>query len=151
MERININNSLDWFKHIGDLHLKPHWDCSTFKPLEFWNHVRVVHWTRKRKAIPKTVHNRVEKPSKQLCAYTSGPSKKSIIGSSYWILIVDEYIGKSWSFFTKTKMDISKVMDNLVFILKSLSGHFRKLFWLKCFKLAMISSSTIFDPKFLNY
>ena len=78
------------------------------------------------RAIPKTVHNRVEKPRVQLCVDIYGPCKKSIIGSYYWMLIVDEYFGKAWNFFTKTIMDNSKVMDNLVSVIKSLSEHFQK-------------------------
>ena len=53
-------------------------------------------------------------PGECLFVDTSEPYKKSIVGSTYWILVVDHFSGKSWSFFVKRKSFLSKIMDNLL-------------------------------------
>ena len=53
-------------------------------------------------------------PGERLFVDTSGPYKKSIVGSTYWILVVDQFSGKSWSFFVKKKSFLSKIMDDLL-------------------------------------
>ena len=47
-----------------------------------------------------------------MCVDISGPYKKSIIGSTHWILVVDQYTGKAWSFFVKKKDQLANTMDN---------------------------------------
>jgi len=47
----------------------------------------------------------------------SGPYTASIVGSKYWILFVDNYSRKSWSFFASAKNMMSHVVD----------GHFQQL------------------------
>ena len=42
---------------------------------------------------------------------TSGPYKKSIGESCFWILVVDDFTRKAWSFFVRAKSLIGKVME----------------------------------------
>ena len=57
----------------------------------------------KAKSVPKMTMSKATQPGERLCKDISGPYKKSILGNDYWILVVDDYIGKSWSFFVKKK------------------------------------------------
>jgi hypothetical protein len=53
----------------------------------------------KAKAVPKFSTTRATHAGERLCTDISGPYKKSIIGSNYWVLVVDDYSSKAWSFF----------------------------------------------------
>ena len=122
LEKIDINDAHDRFGHIGEAALRATLKTINFQATGVLKSCEGCAMAKaKTKAIPKTAQNRAEKPGERLCADISGPYKKSIIGSNYWILIVDEFSGKAWSFFTKTKTDISKVTDNLVSTLKASS------------------------------
>jgi len=48
----------------------------------------------------------------RLYADISGPYKKSVIGNNYWCLFVDQYSGKSWSFFVNTKTRLPELPMN---------------------------------------
>ncbi len=53
----------------------------------------------KAKNIPKFTSLKATSPGERMYTDISGPYKKSLIGSNYWILFVDQYSGKAWSFF----------------------------------------------------
>ena len=44
---------------------------------------------------------------------TTDPFMESLIGNRYWIGVVNDYIRNSWSFFTKTKSQLPKKMEEL--------------------------------------
>ncbi len=50
----------------------------------------------KAKSVPKMAMSKATQPGERLCTDISGPYKKSILGNDYWILVVDDYTGKSW-------------------------------------------------------
>ena len=54
-----------------------------------------------------------------MCTDISGPYKKSIFGNDYWILVVDDYTGKSWSFFVKKKSQVASKIEDLLTKLKT--------------------------------
>jgi hypothetical protein len=68
----------------------------------------------KTKAIPKFSTNKAEKPGEQLCVDISGPYKKSIIGNSFWAIVVDKYSGKRWSYFVSRKSELATKVTSLV-------------------------------------
>ena len=81
----------------------------------------------KAKAVPKFSTTRATHAGERLCTDISGPYKKSIIGSNYWVLVVDDYSSKAWSFFVKKKSEMSKIVENLVIKLKSANYILKKL------------------------
>ena len=68
----------------------------------------------KAKAVSKVSTVQAVLPGERIFVDTSGPYKKSIVGSNYWILVVDQFSGKSWSFFVKKKNLLSKIVDELL-------------------------------------
>jgi transposase InsO family protein len=48
----------------------------------------------------------------------SGPYKMLVIGSKFWVLIVDDKTRKAWSFFVKHTNEAEKVMASLLTLLK---------------------------------
>jgi hypothetical protein len=68
----------------------------------------------KSKGVPKITSNKATQCGEQLCADISGPYKKSLIGNDYWILVVDDFTGKSWSFFAKKKTQMSTSVTQLI-------------------------------------
>ena len=83
----------------------------------------------KAKSVSKISTLKATLPGERLFVDTSGPYKKSIIGSTYWILVVDQFSGKSWSFFVKKKSFLSKVIDEL--LVKLLGANY-KIKFLRC-------------------
>ena len=115
MQKIDINIAHDWLRHVSESTLR-----ATLKTKKFQatgvlkSHEGCALAKAKTMTLPKTAQNRAEKSGEQLSAGILGPYKKSIVGSHYWILIMDKCSGKAWSFCTKTKPYISKAADKLV-------------------------------------
>ena len=72
----------------------------------------------KAKSVSKTASIKATEKGERLYIDISGPYKKSLIGSKYWILVVDDKTRKAWSFFVKKKSDIKQVAKTLVTLLK---------------------------------
>ena len=68
----------------------------------------------KAKGVPKSTTTVAQKPGERLFVDLSGPYKKSLIGSNYWLLVVDDHTRKSWSFFMKKKSDIANKITPLL-------------------------------------
>ena len=66
------------------------------------------------KAIPKISMHKAEKPVERLCKDISGPYKKSIIGNNCWVVVIDEYSSKSWSYFVSKKSELASKVTELV-------------------------------------
>ena len=73
----------------------------------------------KAKSVPKITMSKATQPGERLCTDISGPYKKSILGNDYWILVVDDYTGKSWSFFVKKKSQLASKIEDLLTKLKT--------------------------------
>ena len=67
----------------------------------------------KAKKVPKVSYSRATLLAERLFVDISGPYTKTVVGSKYWILFVDDYSGKSWSFFASKKDELSKQADFL--------------------------------------
>ena len=72
----------------------------------------------KAKAVGKTTRVKASQKGERLFIDISGPYKKSLVSSQYWVLIVDDKTCKAWSFFVKQKKDIKKVTETLIQLLK---------------------------------
>ena len=113
--RMDINEAHDKFGHIGEAALR-----ATLKTIntEATGVLRSCEGCAlakaKNKALPKISMNKAEKPGERLCTDISGPYKKSIIGNNFWVLVVDEYSGKSWSYFVSRKSDLALKVTELV-------------------------------------
>ena len=53
-------------------------------------------------------------PGERIFVDTTGQYKKCIVGSNYWILVVDQFSGKSWSFCFRKKNLKSEIVDELL-------------------------------------
>ena len=72
----------------------------------------------KAKAVCKTTSVQATQKGERLFVDLSGPYSRSLIGSQYWALIVDDWTRKAWSFFIKKKSDLKKVVNRLLTTLK---------------------------------
>ena len=79
--------------------------------------------------MPKTTLKKATEPGQRLFVDISGPYSKSIGGSEYWLLIVDDFTGKLWSCFLEKKKDIGKALTP---ILQRLQATNRKTEFLRC-------------------
>jgi hypothetical protein len=77
--------------------------------------------------------SKATQPGERLCTDISGPYKKSISGNDYWILVVDDYTRKSWSFLVKRKTQLASKIEDLMTELKT--GEYLTKF-LRCDMLA---------------
>ena len=76
--------------------------------------IQVCHGCTKSKAKPCTVrkkkYTRASKPGERIFVDTTGPFPESSIGTRYWIDVIDYYSRYSWSFFTKTRSQLTNKM-----------------------------------------
>ena len=113
--KMDINEAHDKFGHIGQAAL-----CATLKAINIQTTgvLRSCEGCSIAKArtknLPKISMNKAEHPGERLCTDISGPYKKSIIGNNFWALVVDEYSGKSWSYFVTRKSDLATKVTHLV-------------------------------------
>jgi hypothetical protein len=66
------------------------------------------------KNVPKTTMLNAEKAGERLFIDISGPYNRSAGGNTYWVLVVDDFSRKKWSYFIKQKNDIGKVIKPLL-------------------------------------
>ena len=72
----------------------------------------VVHDTRqKSRAARKKTYRGASHPGERIFVDMPGPLPESLIGDQYWIDIVDNYSRYSWSFFTETKSQLPKNIE----------------------------------------
>ena len=127
---LDINTAHNIYSHIGEAALH-----STLKAINVGvtGKLQTCEGCSLAKAKAKSVSKistvMAAEPGKRLCIDISGPYKKSIICSNYWILVVDQYSGKAWSFFAKKKNQLSPILDDHV--TKLISSKF-KLKYLRC-------------------
>ena len=81
------------------------------------------------KAISKDAETQATQPGERLMLDISGPYPKTIVGSTYWLLIVDQYSSKVWSFFLKKKSELS---TNVEFLIIKLQGMNKKPRFIRC-------------------
>ena len=95
-----------------------------FKPCEDCELAKI-----KQKKVNKVASNHATRIGERIAVDISYMMTKSIGGSSYWILCVDEWSKKKWSFFVKHK---SELADTVVGLIKNYMRMERFRKW-KCF------------------
>jgi hypothetical protein len=127
---LDINTAHDIYGHMGEAALR-----NTFKSIntELTGKLRTCEGCclakAKAKKVSKISTKKSQVPGERLYVDISGPYKKSIAGSDYWVLVVDEYSSKSWSFFTKKKSNLSSIIEN--FLTRIIAVNYTVLF-LRC-------------------
>ena len=65
----------------------------------------------KERAVKKKTYTRESHPGEMIFVETTGQLPEILIGNNYCISVVDDYRRYSWGFFTKTKSQIPKKME----------------------------------------
>ena len=113
--KMDINEAHDKFGHIGEAALRSTLKMVNIEPTGTMRICGGCEMSKaKSKAVPKVGVHKATIAGERLCTDISGPYKKSIIGSTYWVLVVDEFSGKSWSYFVKKKSQISTSLNDLL-------------------------------------
>ena len=76
----------------------------------------------KQKPVKKATSSRAEKVGERLFMDISGPFNPSMGGSTYWVLVVDDFSRMGFCGFLKAKSDLAQWMVKLVGFIKS-HGH----------------------------
>jgi hypothetical protein len=117
---IDINDAHDKYGHIGEAALRATLKSIGLEPTGTLLACSGCAQAKARaKNIPKFTSLKATSPGERMYTDISGPYKKSLIGSNYWILFVDQYSGKAWSFFVPRKNMMAKVANKLFTQLKS--------------------------------
>jgi len=72
----------------------------------------------KAKSVSKATTTKASVKGERLFLDISGPYKMALTGNKYWVLIVDDYTRKAWSFFVKSKNESKRVANELLTLLK---------------------------------
>ena len=64
----------------------------------------------RQKAVPKTTQLKATQPGERIFMDLSGPYHKSQGNNTYWMLVVDDFTRKKWSYFLKKKSDLKKTL-----------------------------------------
>ena len=83
----------------------------------------------KARAVPKMMQEKAATPGERLFIDISGSYAKSAVGNQYWVMAVDDYTRKRWSYFIKKKSDIRTVIGAL---LTKLAGAGHKTKFVRC-------------------
>ena len=117
---IDINDAHDKYGHIGEAALRATLKSIGLEPTGTLLACSGCAQAKARaKNIPKFTSLKSTSPGERMYTDISGPYKKSLIGSNYWILFVDQYSGKAWSFFVPRKNGMAKVANALFTQLRS--------------------------------
>ena len=75
--------------------------------------------------IPKKLEKgkRSDKPGEKLMFDISSIKTRSIGGAKYWLLVVDDATGFTWSYFLKKKSEVPETMVKLIKHLKKSMGY----------------------------
>ena len=128
--KVDINEAHELLGHVGERSLR-----DTAKTLE-WDltgQLEVCTGCTEAKAkataVPKNTTVKATRPGERLFTDISGPYANSVIGSRYWIMVVDDYSRMKWSFFRKNKSDIGKALEGFLVLVSGL-GYTTK--YLRC-------------------
>ena len=112
---LDINTAHDIYGHIGEAALR-----TTLLSLNVELTGKLLSCEScalakaKAKKVSKISTTKATYAGERLYLDISGPYKKSIVGSDYWVLVVDDFTSKSWSFFTKKKSALSQIIEGLL-------------------------------------
>jgi hypothetical protein len=128
--KLDINEAHELLGHMGVKSLK---DTAKLYDWDLLGELKVcvgcTEAKAKAKPVAKTTVQKAGRPGERLFIDTSGPYAKFVIGSKYWIVIVDDFSRMKWSFFRKQKSDIRGVLSAF---LEQLDGLKYQTKFLRC-------------------
>ena len=65
-------------------------------------------------------YTRATEPGERLFVDISGPYGLSPRGNRYWVMVVDDFTRKKWSFYIKSKDKVAEPIDPLIIKLKGI-------------------------------
>ena len=105
----NINRMHLVFNHAGEEALRrtaKAYNWTLTGKLEPCEHCKIAN--AKQKDVPKTTETRSEKPGERVFLDISYAAQKTMGGSKFWLLMVDDATGMAWSRMLKKKSDTTK-------------------------------------------
>ena len=105
-------NVVHKYSHMGERLL-----CTTYNALgvKLTGTLQVYDGCARSKAkyctVRKKTYTRVSQPVERIFVDTTGPFLETFIWNRYWIGILDNYSRYSWSFFTETKSQLPKNIE----------------------------------------
>lgn len=129
-EKMDINEAHDKYGHASNVPLKNLAKAIGIeltgdkKPCEACAYAKA-----KAKAVCKTTLVKAKAKGERLFVDTSGPYKKSLAKNSFWVLVVDDYTRKAWSYFVDKKSKVKEVVEAL---LEKLSGCGVTVQYIRC-------------------
>ena len=106
-------NGVHRYSHTGEKLLRTTYNALGFKLtgiLQFYD--GCARSKAKSRAVRKKTYMRASQPVERICVDTTGPFPETLIVNRYWIGVVEDYSRYSWSFFTKTKSQLPKKMED---------------------------------------
>ena len=77
----------------------------------------------KQKKVPNNTTKRATQRGERLFVDLSGPFTKSLKGNKYWMLVVDDFTRKKWSFYLPSKDKLGIPLKHLITKLNNLGHH----------------------------
>jgi hypothetical protein len=119
---IDINDARELYGHLNYGILKPLLQQRGYVVIDQRRNKRqceaCAYAKAKAKGVSKTTQMKANKKGERLFLDISGPYKMSIIGNKFWVLVVDDFTRKAWSFFVTNKNEAKKVTAQLIGVLK---------------------------------
>jgi hypothetical protein len=121
-KKIDINDAHELYGHVSDGPLKASLLARNYVVVGTKKSCEACAYAKaKAKGVSKTPKKPADIKGERLYLDISGPYKKTVKGSQFWILIVDDKTRKAWSFFVPRKSLIKQVTNDLVKLLKGAS------------------------------
>lgn len=116
---IDINDAHELYGHVSEGPLKASLLERNYVIIGDRKHCEACAFAKaKAKGVTKTPKKPAEAKGERLYLDISGPYKKTVKGSQYWVLIVDDKTRKAWSFFIPKKSEVKRVTESLLLLLK---------------------------------
>jgi transposase InsO family protein len=77
----------------------------------------------KAKCVAKVTTLKATMAAERLFVDISGPYKKTPSGNKFWVMVVDDYSRKKWSFFAANKSDLATTIEPLLTLLAGFKLH----------------------------
>ena len=74
----------------------------------------------KARAVRNKAYKRASQPGERIFVDMTGPFPEGLIDNRYWISVVENYSRYLWSFFTKTRYQLSK---NMEYVFENITSH----------------------------
>jgi hypothetical protein len=112
---MNINEAHGKFGHVSEQALRATLQTINVQPTGTLRSCDACAMAKaKATKVSKISSKRATIPGERLFVDISGPYKKSIVGSNYWILFVDDLSSKSWIYFVDKRSSMPSKAEHLL-------------------------------------